>query len=142
VWEITNIDVNGYVKVKQVIEGGYPVEGEGDTRDVPYDRFKDTYDKGLFENESVRNDIDMMVYPGAKFIIEEAWWEGEKDGIRHPREEGKIVLEITETNEWGDSKYKVIESELPVGEPVGSEDEVEIDTIRNYIADEWWKPYL
>jgi hypothetical protein len=141
VWEITSIDPNGYVGVKQVIKEGYPVENNHDTRNIPYERFKDAYDSGSFENESVRNDIDMMIYPGAKFIIEEAWWEGEKDGIRHPREEGKIVLEITETNEWGDSKYKVIESDLTVGEPVGTEDEAEIDTIRNFIADGWWKPY-
>jgi hypothetical protein len=141
VWEITSIDPDGYVGVKQVIKEGYPVEDNHDTRNIPYVRFKEAYDSGSFENESVRNDIDMMIYPGAKFIIEEAWWEGEKDGIRHPREEGKIVLEITEVNEWGDSKYKVIESDLHIGEPVGTEDEAEIDTIRNFIADGWWKPY-
>jgi len=107
---------------------------------IEYDKMKYAFDHGKYENISVRDTIDTLIYPGSKFIIENTWWEGERDGVRHPKEEGKIVLELTDVDEYGDIKYKVIESELP-SRPVGSEGEIEINKLRTYIRTDWWKPY-
>jgi hypothetical protein len=136
-YEILNIDPSGMVGIS--VRNIYNDNIKPLT--LKYDSVKEGFDSGTYENISVRDTIDTFIYPGSKFIIENAWWEGERDGIRHPREEGRLIMQLTSVDEFGDSKYTVIESDLPIGEPVGSEDVIDINKLRTYIRTDWWEPY-
>lgn len=131
VFEIVSVQPESdIIGIKQVVKNGYPIEDDPfnahhtSVKNVRYKEIKDNFDSGVFENESVRDDIDNMIYVGSIFEI---------NHLDH-----NVKIKITDVDECGNSTYEVIESNLS-DTPVGMVDELEIDTIRNFIVDGVYK---
>ena len=118
VFIVNSLDPNGYVNISKIMDKGHIIpENEITNLNIQYSRFNAQYEKGIFENESVRDDIDELIYEGSEFTI--------------PSEEDLVVY-IHKVDEYGNSVYKYPSVDMIFNEGV--------DFIRNKISKKEWIP--